>query len=321
MSTIGWVERCLVAARRASVLSGTAQGTSESSKWRMTGRALARGVASALLPPVCCLCGARGQAPDFDLCDVCTTFLPVLDSVDGAPGSMASVGDCTLVRNLFLFKYEFPVDQFIRALKFRGERVFARVLGTLMARAHCDLGWELPAVIVPMPLHAARYRQRGFNQAHEIARFAARTLNARAHRVSVDPGLLVRTHATREQSGLSLEERRKNVRGAFEVVRAVPQGRIALVDDVVTTGSTAMAAAHALSAAGAREIELWAVARVLLAGRSAVDPGVHDVQAVVGENEVRAAAAADLVDLVIEAEEGCRVARSHVHGFGKREPE
>jgi ComF family protein len=203
---------------------------------------------------VCCLCGAAGQAPDLDLCDVCTTLLPVLG--DG-PGSGPAIGDGTPVRSLFLYKYEHPVDHFIRALKFRGERVFARVLGELLAREHRARGMEPPSCIVPMPLHASRYRVRGFNQALEIARFAARALEAR-----VDAGLLVRTVATSEQSGLSLEARRKNVRSAFEVARALPRGRIAVVDDVVTTGSTAMAAIAALAAAGAEELELWAVARV-----------------------------------------------------------
>ncbi len=216
-----------------------------------------RAAGSALLPPVCCLCGAPGQAPDLDLCDVCTTLLPVLDG--GSRESMPAFGGDTLVRirTLFLFKYAYPVDHFIRAVKFRGERVFARVLGELLAREHRSRGWELPECIVPMPLHLARLRERGFNQSLEIARFAAASLGAR-----VDSQLLARRITTREQSGLSLESRRKNVRGAFEVVRPLPAGRIALLDDVVTTGSTAMAAIEALRDAGAREIELWAIARV-----------------------------------------------------------
>jgi len=217
-------------------------------------RAIGRALGAALLPPVCCLCGAVGQAPDLDLCDVCTTLLPVFD---GGPGSEPAIGDGTVLRSLFLYKYEYPVDQLIRGLKFRGERVFARVLGELLAREHRARGMSLPACIVPMPLHAARYRERGFNQALEIAKFAARSLGAR-----VDAGVLARTLATREQSGLSLEARRKNVRGAFEVAGALPPGRIAIVDDVVTTGSTAMAAVAALTAAGADAVELWAIARV-----------------------------------------------------------
>jgi len=224
---------------------------------------------SALLPPVCCLCSAPGQAPGVDLCDVCATFLPVLDdgslSASGEPGQWPDRGQVpglvvregTLVRTLFLFKYEYPVDHFIRALKFRGERVYARVLGELMARSQRARGWAAPACIVPMPLHFSRFRERGFNQAQEIARYAGAALG-----VPVDSRSLVRSLFTKEQSGLDLDERRRNVRSAFKVARPLPAGRIALVDDVVTTGSTAMAALQALGEAGAKEIELWAAARV-----------------------------------------------------------
>ena len=215
---------------------------------------LRRAIGAALLPPVCCLCGAPGQAPDLDLCDVCATLLPVFG---GGVGSEPAVRGDTVVRTLFLFKYAYPVDHFIRAVKFRGERVFARVLGELLAREHRSRGWELPDCIVPMPLHVTRLRERGFNQSLEIARFAAASLG-----VQVDTQSLVRRVATREQSGLSLAARRKNVRGAFAVARPIPYGRLAVLDDVVTTGSTAMAAIDALKAAGAREVELWAIARV-----------------------------------------------------------
>src|SRR5687767_6386074 len=85
-------------------------------------RALSTALVSTLMPPVCCLCGAPGQRPDLDLCDVCTTLLPVLPS-GGAPGSKATAGGGTLLRSACLFKYEYPVDHLIRALKFRGERV------------------------------------------------------------------------------------------------------------------------------------------------------------------------------------------------------
>jgi ComF family protein len=233
------------------------------------GCGFAHALASAALPPVCCLCSAPGQAPGVDLCDVCATFLPVLDDgprpASGGAGHWPDqvqvpglpVGDGTLVRTLFLFKYEYPVDHFIRALKFRGERVYARVLGQLMARSHRARGWAAPACIVPMPLHFSRFRERGFNQAQQIAGYAGASLGVR-----VDSRSLVRALCTKEQSGLSLNERRDNVRGAFKVARPLPAGRIALVDDVVTTGSTAMAAVRALAEAGAKEIELWAAARV-----------------------------------------------------------
>jgi ComF family protein len=225
------------------------------------GAALRATLASLFMPPVCCLCGSPGQRPDLDLCDVCTTFLPVFPS-GCVPGSKAAAGCGTLVRIAALFKYEYPVDHFIRALKFRGERVFARVLGTLMARVRCEQGWEAPSIIVPMPLHIERYRARGFNQSEEIARYAARSPDAAVPPLKVVADLLVRAVPTREQSGLSLEERRRNVLGAFKVARAVPKGRIAVLDDVVTSGSTALAAARALLESGAEEVEVWAVAQV-----------------------------------------------------------
>jgi len=184
---------------------------------------------------------------------VCASLLPARDRV----AADSSIGGGSLARTLLLYRYEYPVDHFIRALKFRGERVYARVLGTLLAHARADLGGELPGVVIPVPLHSERYRRRGFNQAEEIARFAARRLG-----LEVDSRCLRRRIATREQSGLTVAERRRNVRGAFEL-RHVPRAtRVALVDDVVTTGSTAMAAARTLQNAGISEIELWAAARV-----------------------------------------------------------
>lgn len=245
---------------RMSTIAGTSVGATRlGQEWARAiacGRHGLRTLASMAMPPVCCLCSASGQAPALDLCDVCTTFLPVLDDGDLtiAPG----IGAGTLLRTMFVFKYAWPIDRFIRALKFRGDRVYARVLGELIARAQCASGTAIPACLVPMPLHVSRYCERGFNQAEQIARYAAASLGVR-----VESRVLIRSIATQEQSGLSLDERRRNVRNAFEVVRPLPAGRIALVDDVVTTGSTAMAAVQALERAGAKEIELWAAARAV----------------------------------------------------------
>jgi ComF family protein len=219
------------------------------------GKSLGAALSGAVLPPVCCLCGARGQAPDLDLCEVCLTLLPLNPVGDSASVLFTQ----TILRTLVPFQYAYPVDHMIRALKFRGERVYARVLGTLLARKVRALRQSLPQLIVPIPLHVQRYRERGFNQAQEIARFAAARLA-----VPVDARCLVRTVRTKEQSGLTLAQRRRNVRGAFSVSRAPDVQRIALVDDVLTTGSTAAAAVKALLDTGVAEVEIWAVARVTL---------------------------------------------------------
>ena len=209
-------------------------------------------ITNLLLPPTCCLCGAPGLEAGFDLCRVCLALLPcTADTPEPVLPHVRHV--------LVPFHYAYPIDHFIRALKFRGERVYARVLGVLLARACLASRRPLPDVLVPIPLHPARYRRRGFNQAWEIARFAAARLD-----LPIEHRALARVIPTREQSGLSLLERRRNIRGAFRVDRVVAARRVALVDDVLTSGSTASEAASALRTAGVAEIELWAAARVPL---------------------------------------------------------
>jgi ComF family protein len=214
-------------------------------------------LARTLLPPTCCLCGAHSDILARDLCGECVNLLPVNDApLFGASPLFVP----TLVRVVVPFHYAYPVDHWIRALKFSGERVYARVLGALLADAFRALRQEPPRLLVPIPLHTSRYRQRGFNQAAEIARFTGAALG-----LPVDCSGLVRKVATVEQSSLSLARRRKNVRGAFVAVRNIAAKRVALLDDVLTTGSTALAAAQALLEAGVSEVELWAAARVTLA--------------------------------------------------------
>jgi ComF family protein len=201
------------------------------------------------LPPICCLCGCRGMPGPLDLCAVCRDTLPRNPS-QGAVSPPFS-------RSVVPYSYAFPVDHCVRALKFKGERVYARVFGSLLANARMNVDAPLPDLVVPVPLHPSRYRERGFNQAQEIARFAARRLGLR-----VETRGLIRVARTREQSGLSLAERASNVRDAFAANALIRGARLALVDDVLTTGNTAQAAARALLNAGANEIELWAVAHV-----------------------------------------------------------
>jgi ComF family protein len=128
------------------------------------------------------------------------------------------------------------------------------VLGTLLARHRAALATPLPELLVPVPLHDARLRHRGYNQADELARYMSRALG-----LPRAPLLLERTRATSAQSLASGAERRQRVRGVFRCTRPLQGERLALIDDVLTTGSTAQAAAEALLAAGAGPIELWVV--------------------------------------------------------------
>lgn len=212
----------------------------------------AQELSGALLPPVCCLCGFPGARPAFDLCSCCGKRLPRLEKAQPVP-------IIPFRRVIVPFAYADPVDRFVRALKFRGEHHYARVIGELLADEVQRSGGPLPQMLVPVPLHSSRYRVRGFNQSQEIARFAGRRLG-----VPVISRLLFRKVATAEQSGLPLEERHRNVQGAFGLAGALDSTRIALVDDVLTTGNTVREAARPLIEAGIHDIELWAIARVLL---------------------------------------------------------
>lgn len=201
----------------------------------------------SLLPVRCTLCGAltTGAA----LCEGCNADLPWLDpagaQLSGAPEVFAALS------------YEYPVDRLIVAAKFHRRLSHARVLGELLAdflgKRSASRG--LPDVLVPVPLHDRRLATRGYNQALEIARPIASEFY-----LPLRSALLRRTRATAEQSGLTGEERRRNVAGCFAVAGDCRGLRIALVDDVVTTGSTAGAAALALHRAGAVHCEIWAVA-------------------------------------------------------------
>ena len=202
-----------------------------------------------LLPPRCMLCNDAGQAPCLDLCPGCEAALP---REGGEAATPVGVDRCHAP-----FLYAAPVDQLVHALKYRGALAAGRVLGTLLAADVAELGLHLDVDwILPMPLHPSRHAARGSNQSAEIARWVARPLG----RPSL-PSALRRVRATRPQVGLGIADRRANVDGAFVAAADCTDRRIALVDDVVTTGSTLAAAAAALRAAGAASVDAWCVAR------------------------------------------------------------
>jgi len=202
-----------------------------------------------LLPPRCVLCGSRGQAPSLDLCAGCAACFEVAD----AP---VLVGPEPLRRTCAPFAYAWPLDHLVQALKYRGQLATARVLGNLLAGWLAGTGLQHETdLIVPVPLHPARHAERGFNQSTEIARQLGRGL-----RLPVLESAAVRRRATPPQVGLRLGERRHNLAGAFSA-RNVDAMRVAIVDDVTTTGATLQALACALHQAGARAVDAWCVAR------------------------------------------------------------
>jgi ComF family protein len=216
-----------------------------------------------MLPSFCTLCGDRVAAAR-DFCPGCASALPYLPHacpVCALP--YTGVGPCgqcqrrppPFIATVALFRYASPIDRLIIGLKFHAQLVHARTLGALMADHLAARTGPLPQLIIPMPLHRTRLRSRGFNQALELARPLARCLG-----IPLDHGTLVRHRATSPQTDLPVAARARNVRAAFQATRDLRGLHVALVDDVMTTGHTAAAAAGALRKAGA-DVEVWVLAR------------------------------------------------------------
>jgi ComF family protein len=140
--------------------------------------------------------------------------------------------------------------------KFRARLNLTRLLGQCLAIALRERGAAMPELILPVPLHAQRLRDRGYNQAQEVARTLGRELS-----IPVDVRTCARTLTTRPQAGLERKERRRNVRGAFQLQRRLDAAHVAILDDVVTTGCTVSELARVLRKAGVKRVDVWAVAR------------------------------------------------------------
>jgi ComF family protein len=166
----------------------------------------------------------------------------------------------SFTRTIAALVYAFPVDRLVHELKYRGRLALAEwaadELAAAVSCAGCEAG-ELPQRVIALPLSAERQRERGFNQAHEIARRVASRLGLRVS------SSLRRVSGATPQAALPWTERARNVRGAFAAGSPVNGLHVALVDDVMTTGATLAEAASALRAMGAARIDCWVLARTL----------------------------------------------------------
>ena len=218
-----------------------------------------RNLTGLLFGGVCFLC--RGAAANA-LCPACDADLPRLAQLRCPLCALESprgevCGRCLAQRPHYdgtcaALAYEFPGDALVHALKFRGELALAGVLGELLAGV---VATEEVDCVVPVPLSAERLRRRGYNHAAEIAR--------RVSELPLELGLCERIRDTPPQMDLPFAERQRNVRGAFRCTRSAVGRRIALVDDVMTTGATLNEIASVLKDAGASRVVNWVVARTL----------------------------------------------------------
>jgi len=160
-------------------------------------------------------------------------------------------------------RYEFPADRLVQAFKFKRQLAAGRILSHLMCEQVIGRGIPHPDALIPVPLHSFRMIKRGFNQAYELGNYLGRILD-----IPLLGSSLRRNRNTKAQSGLSRKQRRKNVRGAFYWRgRTLPGKHIALVDDVMTTGTTMAECTRVLKKAGARRVDVWLAARAIPAHR------------------------------------------------------
>lgn len=221
-----------------------------------------------LFPTHCLLC--HQLTADTDLCAACTAELPWLTGACPRCGAQQHnrllpelpCGACLTNpppydNTVALFQYAAPISHWVLALKFRDKLLYARVLGKLLAqRITQHYPTNKPEWIIPVPLHPLRLRQRGYNQALEIARPLAKHLTIPLlHRDCQ------RTKATEPQASSTAQQRRRNLNGAFWLHPNFRAQHVALVDDVVTTGSTAAELAHTLKRAGVTTVDVWCCAK------------------------------------------------------------
>jgi ComF family protein len=219
-------------------------------------------------PDFCLLCQARVPAAR-DLCAACEQSLPRVPwscPRCAAGGAVVGTGDaiCGECQNHppaydgahAVFRYASPVDRLIQDLKYNGRLELSRMLGGYLAEHIQALDDPLPDMVIPVPLHVSRLRERGYNQSLEIARFIARQLQ-----IPLDWKGAKRIRPTAPQAELPRDQRRKNVRGAFTTSDIFFGRRVAIVDDVMTSGYTVNALAESLRRSGARDVRVWVVAR------------------------------------------------------------
>jgi ComF family protein len=217
-----------------------------------------------LLPLRCLLCGAPGDG-DMDLCADCAAEMPrnrnccarcALPLATAA----ALCGECQQHAPPWdaawaPFRYGWPLDRLESRFKFGRDLAAGRVLSRLWQHEPRPL--ERPSLLITVPLHRGRLRQRGYNQSLELARPLARALG-----VPLRHDVLQRSRRTEAQTELDAVGRRRNVHGAFALCPGLaPPAHVAILDDVMTTGATLAECASVLKRAGVPRVDVWALAR------------------------------------------------------------
>ena len=213
-----------------------------------------------------CLLCASHQGGDLGICPACMQDLPWHTTQQCPQCSLQSNGSicgaCLNAAPSFnattaLFTYDFPVNKLLQHYKYKEMLHLSRIFGTLLSTKLTNKMQHID-IIIPMPMHPTRLKERGFNQALEIARLVAKNLH-----IPMNYKACQRIKLTPPQASLPLKSRIKNIRGAFKCTENIQGKHIAIIDDVMTSGASLNELAKTLKQAGAAHVECWVIARTL----------------------------------------------------------
>ncbi len=259
----------------------------------VSGAALAaRGVFATVFPSDCRLCGAPltnisrlpvcgncrlAMTPISGItCDICGEWLPEQTGVAGRVCPPCAQSQPYFAKAAAYGAYDGELRELIHLLKYEQVEPAASFLGQMLAQAIQKLSLSADSILVlPVPLHRSKRRQRGFNQAELVIRAALKQGVLPKSELAVT--VLERTRPTLSQTGLTRNQRAENIRGAFRVkhLSRVEGRNVLLVDDVLTTGTTANECARILLKAGAEKVWVATVARTLKEnGRAEIESGL-----------------------------------------------
>lgn len=230
-------------------------------------------VLDAIFPNNCSLCGLRADSR-YPLCQYCRGLLQPnthacsrcalpLGRLELWHQDSTLCGQCLQQsppyhKAYVPWIYNDALSLLIRRWKFQGQTRLTPLLASLWLAQPAPP--PVPDVLLPIPLHWHRQWSRGYNQSDLLCR-ALRKASTDLCVAAFEPRLTSRTKATQAQSTIDAQERRRNLQGAFTVRRPCDKLRVAVVDDVLTTGATAAAISHSLLAAGASQVDIWCLAR------------------------------------------------------------
>jgi len=210
--------------------------------------------------------------PNAKLCIACHSHLPTTKQtcfVCGLPSTIGDIPCGTCLKNsppfdktISAFHYQAPINDFITQYKYAGKLELLPLMTDYLIHAierSLSLGSSInthkPDLLIPIPLHYKKRNKRGFNQSRLIANILFKHFN-----IPVSGNFITRTRQTQSQASLDANQRKKNLKNAFEIKQTLPD-RVAIIDDIVTTGATVSELASLALKHGAKHIEVWSLAR------------------------------------------------------------